>query len=58
MLFNSKDAARQDLLIGNYSCEMNIWYPMERTTQFILWDFHNWSNESAQNYMKELEIEQ
>lgn len=58
VLFNSKDAARQDLLIGNYSCEMNIWYPMERTAQFILWDFHNWSNESAQNYMKELEIEQ
>lgn len=58
VLFNSKDAVRQDLLVGNYQCMMNVWFPMEHSAQFILWDFHSWSNESAQKYMKELEIEQ
>lgn len=57
LLFNPKECVRKEVLVGNYSCNLNFWYPMNKAAQFILWDFNKWSNESACKYMKELNIQ-
>ncbi len=57
LMFSPKECVRKEVLVGNYSCVLKFRYSMNTASQFILWDFCKWSNESALNYLKALDIQ-
>ena len=57
LMFDPKECISREVMIGNYACGLKFRYPMNMASHFILWDFHNWSNESARCFMNSLVYE-
>jgi len=57
LMFDPKECISREVMIGNYACGLKFRYPMNMASHFILWDFHNWSNESARRFMNSLVYE-